>query len=990
MTLLKAYLLGTKDPFVLAKVFYEEELLKSSDAVDRLINKELGWNWEEEVKKWKNELFSLEGEIGLADLKIQENINFKEHLQVLLNMPKDFVPPKMKTKRGWRSGYEEISDEKEYERLVQDNKPIPEKFAHFEAARNRKESGGYSGKYDKVPTEFKKIPKEELATALGEVFNVIFNTKKLKINLEKEIKIAEEELEKLENKRDKVSLAITSKIEGGLTWQQLKDANKKGDREALKVKYLIHNLGLEILQNEKKGIENLISGNLAEVMTLDYPDKIKEIEEKYENNLKNEKGPSRVKLWKDFEKELLEEFNKIIYEQTGKPGLGKTHPYYKERKYSQKLKSLNVLIGNSEERLKEIYSKFDIRLDNVEEVLSDIKETTVKDKNVIDSQKTATPAKEINFSTKDFWENFIDSSSKGTFKTLRTNKNQAKKALKLFLEAYEQTNFVDGDNEKPLNVTPNKVQGDPYGVHLDTDKKHNPKINWDRRTRLNNLETLKTIFEEFPSELKSNRSVVYILEIIDKEISKEKTSIKKPEKKQQSANNELFDRLLKSLKRSYESIEHYHSGKYPNKFISFVSKIKKQGMDIETLKELFVGEKDKETKQIKVPNRFKDLNISKDRLNKAKRQLNSKTRTGKTLLYHITNIWDNKEVDSFGVVDKDSLEALNDGIKLMEDSLNEVREARKNPAFKVDPYRRKEGKVDNETFMVELEETTNELMEFLEEVEKAIDDDLTSEELLKLSTEYKRVGMKYKSFLLKLNHIPTRNDLGRNFAKINNAISQIFGGPALDNLEPLNVVHEKLPHQKRDYLYGLVTGIRNDVRGWEDGKNDKFIINGKPWNKSQMRNYVEALIPPADSSLLDPRLHSDYKPVILGKIRKQRSGLIDKILADSLLDDKDTNWIYTQTGRQGIIRQKGKKPYKQMMGHYDEKLPTGGRYASQDETTESDELTHGQAKKLFGEHGHKGGYKGDSKKDIEDSEEPWAIEDLDRKFKDNEEKEGDE
>ena len=45
MTLLKAYLLGTKDPFMLAKVFYEDILLKDFAAVDDEIDKILGFEW---------------------------------------------------------------------------------------------------------------------------------------------------------------------------------------------------------------------------------------------------------------------------------------------------------------------------------------------------------------------------------------------------------------------------------------------------------------------------------------------------------------------------------------------------------------------------------------------------------------------------------------------------------------------------------------------------------------------------------------------------------------------------------------------------------------------------------------------------------------------------------------------------------------------------------------------------------------------------------
>ena len=899
MTLLKAYLSGTNDPFVLAKVFLEEELLKSAGDVNIIIREKLGWDWQEEFESAKTRIGTLIEDLKLARLNITNNKKMLRKLKTLLGQE---IPE-------WLQSDEEVS----------------------------------------ISGEWRNLSTEKLEQGVETVTNRLGEFEKESKEIMQTIKDAKIKLENIKEKRDIVTKEITKTIkEGGLTWEELQDPSEidSEDEEidVKKINFLIHKLGLELLEQEKKDIE-LFGDELAEIMAVETPEEIIDIIEERDREMGKAKKPNvKVNIWEKAEKRILEKLNAIVYESTGgeKVGQGKSHPYYKKQKYTRKLNELKSRIKSSKKELDKIGDIPKITSQYWESLEQKVK-TPVKDKTSVKYKKTPEKFISPSFESETFWEAFMDGSSTKNL----GNKAQFKKVLLNFLHQYEAS------NEKGLQEKPKPVMGDSFGINVDTDK-GNENIQDDRYVRLENLKTLRDIFEEFGGDLKNSRSVSYILEVINKEITREDKLVNPARKKEKSFIDKSFDNFNSLLNKSYNLVRYYDGGEYPEEFIKNISTLVSSGMTFDILEDLSEG---------KSPEKYGGISVelSKNRLNTLKRKLNSKSRNGKTLLFHIKNVWDSEEVSNYGKIDKESLEALNDGIKLMEDELSRLRLKRKRPG------KITERPLDSEKTI----EVLNKLLKFLEKVEDKVDDELTSEELLELSKEYKSLGTEYQSLILNTKHTPTKNQMARTFNKINNTIKKIFGGSALSSaLEPLSETHQTMPHKRYESLSKLVFTLRDEIDGWVKGTNPKFLNkDGKPWSEKQVREYIDLMIPPADSSLLDPRLHGDYKPTVLAKIKRQRAGLINKILKGKLTDlsqsftEDDLNWIYTQTGRFKVP--KGKP--KEMLGRYEDETRTGGAFSPTDETLESDELTSAQAKELFGEK-YSEGYEetGDTVKDRAD------------------------
>ena len=950
MTLLKAYLLGTKDPFMLAKVFYEDTLLKDSAAVDEEINKILGFAWKEyydwTVRDIEMTKLDLE-EVGdiltdwdneLERLKIQVSQLTTDDPKELTSYPDSDY-----------SLVQEIEDfQKEHERLFQVGK-------------------GYIAK----------------------------------------IKKDEEFLKKLENKRNEVAKKLS-----GFTHDEMLDPSL-----LYEAKYEIHQLGLSLLNKEKKLLDDLTTGELAEIMKIPYPKEMQDMLNNYKKNMLREKsGRKRVAAWNKLEAQI-KQFG-------GDVG--------KKREHEKKLRIIDAKIKNSKNSLKDFAttekSKENHKL--AQQAVDDFKlepnekleptlgyltfkrvlETTnPKTKKVtrklLNKYKWNSETKQLEevkeqvkekyegafevsevgtFSSDKFWQSFLDGyKSKRNMGSNSTIKN----ALKIFLEEYENS------GEKELEVKPEPIIGDSYGVNVDVEEERGPiDIGIDKKKKLKNLNMLKNIFESFEEPLKNSRSVNYILEAIESEINfidKDKTS---KVKVQEKVTTKAFKKLLTVIKRAYGTIEYYSEGEYPDKFIIEVNKLKESEHGIEDLFSLSEGEiptsinitantekisnlksklKDLEedsTEQIKLERELRGLErikqslVKKSTIKDMVKTLNKKNKSGhkQSLINHIDTVWESEQLKNYGKMSPETRKELIAARKSLESSLSRKKGIRESGSKREEKVKKPQIKAE------QLEKITTDLKEFLEEI-KDMDEDLTSEELKKYSTKYKKLSKEYNR--MKLNTRGLGKLIGNTWRNITKIMSEKISPAGYGKSE------SSLPDDKMKNLGELATKLQYEVHNWKTDKNNIFKNKDGKWDENQVRTYVNQAIPPADEKLLSPRLKSDFKAKIKGRIKTERNRLINKImqgfdiagLKGGEIKGKDLSWIIEQVGAPKEWSAKDKKKVPTMLGEFDEPKPRF-RVPHDYSTGEGEEeLTESEAQELFGE-GSKG-YEasGDSAKERADN-----------------------
>jgi len=158
-------------------------------------------------------------------------------------------------------------------------------------------------------------------------------------------------------------------------------------------------------------------------------------------------------------------------------------------------------------------------------------------------------------------------------------------------------------------------------------------------------------------------------------------------------------------------------------------------------------------------------------------------------------------------------------------------------------------------------------------------------------------------------------------------------------------------------LMDLATKLQYEVDKWKKDKGSMFKDRDGKWDEKQVKAYVNQAIPPADEKLLSPRLKSDFKAKIKGRIKTERNRLINKIMEGfgmagvkgSGIEGKDLSWIIEQIGAPKEWSAKDKKKVPTMLGELDEPKPRF-RVPHDYSTGEGEEeLTESEAQELFGE-----------------------------------------
>ena len=921
MTLLKAYLLGTKDPFMLAKVFYEDTLLKDSAAVDEEIDKILGYAWKEHYD-WT-----------VRDIEMTK-LDLEEVNDILTD---------------WDSELERLKIQ--VSQLTTDDP---------------KELTSYSDSDYSLVQEIEDFQKEhERLFQVGKEYSA-------------KIKKDEEFLKKLENKRNEVAKKLS-----GFTHDEMLDPSLSFD-----TKYEIHQLGLSLLNKEKKLLDDLTSGELAEIMKIPYPKEMQDMLNNYKENMLREKsGRKRVAAWNKLEAQI-KQFG-------GDVG--------KRREHEKKLRIIDAKIKNSKNSLKDFTTTQegkesfelaqqavnDFKLEPNEKLLPTLGYLTFKrvlettdpetkevTRELLNKYKWNSETKQLEevkeqvkekyegsfevsevgtFSSDEFWQSFLDGyKSKRNMGSNSTIKN----ALKIFLEEYENS------GEKELEVKPEPIIGDSYGVNVDVEEKRGPiEIDMDKKKKLKNLNMLKNIFESFEEPLKNSRSVNYILEAIESEINFIDKDKKSKVKVQEKVTTKAFKKLLTVIKRAYEAIKHYSEGEYPDKFIIEVNKLKESEHGIEDLFSLSEGEipisidatantekisdlksklKDLEedsTEQIKLERELRGLErikqslVKKSEIKEMVKTLNKKNKVGhkQSLINHIDTVWESEQLKNYGKMSPETRKELIAARKSLESSLSRKKGIRESPS------KRKEKEKKPQIKAEQLEKITTDLKEFLEEI-KDMDEDLTSEELKEYSAKYKKLSDEY--YKMKLNTKGSGKLIGNTWRNITKIMSKKLSPERYGKSE------SSLPDDKMENLMDLATKLQYEVDKWKKDKDSMFKDRDGKWDEKQVKAYVNQAIPPADEKLLSPRLKSDFKAKIKGRIKTERNRLINKIMEGfgmagvkgSGIKGKDLSWIIEQVGSP-----------KQMLGEFDEPKPRF-RVPHDYSTGEGEEeLTESEAQELFGE-----------------------------------------
>ena len=586
MTLLKAYLMGSKDPFVLAKAFLDDMILKDRQAVEERVNKifseAMGKSFEETVEFWKKDITRIKNLITVTKKEKQVlHDYFQEHF---MKHPKD--KPEM-VSGGERGKKVETKTSKIKTEQYRGPKASEKYGLPTELGRDVEvgptERGGYEAELGEEEREWAYRHKEgEEAHFLEDIRVTIPRTTLNK--LDAKIDEFEKELEEAENALASY-LKLHKQMMQHIYQTQARTNLEPQHWDVIEVDMI--ELGAKFLREEIEILQEVYD-NLEIPDSKEWMKKLHSIQMKIQNN----PSPENLKLLENAI-EMGDQQPHVIAER-------------EKKEIEAKLKELKARLDKSEKRVKfvEQGSEFGAwgkkyagllvngELHKLPEPTDSQLVAAQKKKYGEDYGKEPLRTGESTYGSDRWMDIFV-----GSARTI-DNKKAFRRMLSELLESPEIKELLDkdvvrdtqtaaygadkgGKNEISSGMARFKTQD---GV-IQTDKK--PKYARPA-VRLQNLNKLKELFEAAPSG-EYDEIVNRVLSSIDNEISAEEKVLEESESKEpKSSEEKAYHKIIKQMPKS---LRRYRTGKYPYNFIRLVNELKEEGLQLSDIVKLSEGRK---------------------------------------------------------------------------------------------------------------------------------------------------------------------------------------------------------------------------------------------------------------------------------------------------------------------------------------------------------------------------------------------------------------
>jgi hypothetical protein len=858
--------MGSNDPFVLAKVFYEDIIAKDFASVEKKILEELPFNWEEEHSEWKKLIVNLQ----------QETKEYEGLYQAYKNLVSPVLSDRPKEKEFDDSGdievYPEGILESPYTEIPKYLSAIKDDLSDAEQAINDlddqkeeviKQVTGLTGKeWSKGRSEWtsegvKTMPKEvyvrihQLGLSFLEeklenaenIFQTLKDNKeipqvepkllaRLRADMEKEIGALE-----TRNVSSKAKRKVTTKY-----WNNIESATEVSSPE-FRWKYhseRIRNLKMRIRQSEDRLKEYLES---EESFT-----GLKEVRE-----LAKEKGLEPTLDSNIFQKRVTrKQDGKTAYDEKGQPIVNIT--YYK---FDSETKSFTL-----------------IPEEEVPETIEGVSE-------------------DLTFNHPEWYRMLHDSFGQINVKVGEPGRERkiTKKQFLIALQTFFKKNRPEFDKRPIAGKTASGIgqwEGTESGGKIIHE---NPSV------KLRNLNTLLSLFEQLPEEEKDKGAPLVIIASLKQEIGIEEENKLRGSKGEKSnfAQGKIIINKLKSLLNSAANKTlNYKEGKYPLKFLKDISEIKKTGLTSTHLRLFSEGKVTKKiSDETKLSNKERYMlnTFSTKMVEPISKLLVKSNKNGKKLIELLLDAWDNEEVyqPRTGLSDED-FKVLSD---LMDEHTSDL----------VKVIDRQEDIIRDEyegMYQEEFEDILSEMKTNLQHLKNSKNAEMTDALITDLSALYHNMGDIVREVIQKVPRgSEERKQITDLYAIIDKEIQDIpevaekllpesverewakkgFGNlvprwavdPATNDqyISGYDTVYPESPHKildnRRDIVEELQTavtmkGTEGSSYSWVNDENLKAFINGR--------------LPRATSS----------------KGGRLRNKVIDKILKDKDISDKELMW----------------------------------------------------------------------------------------------------
>jgi hypothetical protein len=920
ITLLKAYLIGSNDPFVLAKVYYDDLILKDVASVERVINETLTFDMEKDLKRWSTEIKELQEEYKFwEDMynKLKPQGELQSYLSDLYEDVPEVTPAEREMpvrvygEKGWEKGTET-------ETVL--FKELP---AYLKGIRSDID----------VAAEVIEDFIEERNSVIEEITNMPAASWEMRGEWDNETYIRIHKLglsyieDKLEYYQDAFQRLKDNKEIPQIRPDRLDDIDNDVKELANKWKEMGQSKKPVLAERSKK------------------VDQLTEVFENYDDEWRWNYYEKAIQAWTTSKTRSEKELDKYLKGKSKELGIGELKRLGKEHglKYSadkdvfwkriKPRKERGVTLPPKHEWEKEYY-EYNEKTNSFVKVEEPVKEEK-------DAKRVT-----INFTDESWWEMLVNT-SQNVYSNDKAKIDGKKITKKSFLSALKGF-FKRAPSQ--FN-TPPKTHKTNTGIGMyEYGKGGTAKLIPESPTvRLGNLKTLLNLFDSLPDKEKGKHSVRLIITAIQAEIGYEEEELKRGLKgklSNEAKGKQITNKLAKHLESAYNKTRYYTEGEFPVKFLNDISEIKKTGLKLRELRIFAKGQviiqseldsEDKGTSQ-RTQYLLNTFNRSESNFKKVVEWLNKNMKEGKILLDLIADAWDDKSVykPSIGTSDEEKL-ALN---RMMDKYLGLVIEeldAQEDIIATYDGYADDEIEqiiIDMKEVLEQIESTQGQemwdgLFKWFEEIIKNFQDTVSGalSKLSPLSEDYKKLDGIKNAILDELEQIPELSEL----IEIDTVSQPTTPYKIIQSRKAKADDIKELIHELKDkQIEGNPYAWINDyMERAPTGSLDKFgNVSRMSETKQRLLRFVDSRLPIAETA----------------KGKTKRISTIHKIIDDKPITTKDVDWDLKETKARRIWG-RGKQPRRK----YSEKGPeTGGtqEHEEYDETSvgerETTEMAEGQ------------------------------------------------
>ena len=855
MTLLRAYLVGSSDPFVLAKAYYDDMIEKDVTAVEAEIDDALGFKWHESIKWWKADLQELEKELSQVKKDI-DTLKSVGQAQGPLITPQFGRGPK-------RGEFGNLPDE------------IRVIFSTVE--------------------ELEQVMKE-LLSDIDEAHEVIDGMEEEKKEMTKEISGYSRE-EWTESMRFQLT-------ELGLTFLKRRLKETEATAERLGVLKVPDDRVIEGINNRwKTKIEGLKLGEKFSETKMEYKRKWNE-EIRSVLDIQSAKPMFR----KDHYKKLIgalktkvansERKLETLLSASGKKETRAEAVAAAEKKGYKK--TINWL------RFREVDEKGNTKIHEYNPETKDF-DLIPEEKKVsrFTPSEDAPEAEPITYTSGSFIQALTDTMHypKGAAKTKSRKELGFALTPKKFKDALEEffsetsATYFEHFKETPIpgDVVVRRGKhskgdtraGEQHGMgFLQISSAGTEKVKRvSSEVRLKNLKRLKQLFEDRPKSLDADRNALYIVKVLDREIDIENKQIEREalgagEFTEKYGKKEL-KRLSSMLMKTKHGLKHYREGKYPQLFLLHVSELKAWRVKLVSLQRYSKGF---------IPgNEKKFINDEMPEFNSIQKILESKV-GGEPLIYHLKKAWHLKEVTE-EELSGDDIDKIQEAIDKLHGNLIERLDS---------PQWSKEPDINR------IEKIIETIKESLEDLENQKNEEFTDDLTRKYTMELKNLGKEIQEVLLELPPGEDRKKVINTWKIFQDELSKrgiAFKMPGYGISEG---EAEKRLTAQRAWFENQIGEFQQMAMYITPPTGVEIGDNPYPnWDETKLKTYMDAMIPDYKKSSLkktkdrligkiinhiEPNFKKDIVPLLRGekRVKRKRTGsAIPTAPTDEGISDED-------------------------------------------------------------------------------------------------------